>query len=108
AVKRNARSLDGIARVERRHSTHVTALRAALGGSPPDYVIDFIGLDVVAFGKRGENRACKMLRMKMGERALAHLANAARGAACVDDICVRHSVFSLLSCSWGCDFSSVP
>ena len=55
----------------------------------PDMIcaVDFGCVELVAFGECLENSRAEVLGVKVGERALADFADAARGANCVDDIC---------------------
>jgi hypothetical protein len=61
-----------------------------LGRGAPDHIVDFGGVQVVALGQRLQDRGGQVLGMEVGERALADLADAARGAGGVDDVCLGH------------------
>ena len=85
AVEGNTAGLDVVAGVERGHAAEVAALLAALAGRAPDDVINLGGVQIVALGHGPEHRGGQLLRMDIGERAFANLADAARRAAGVDD-----------------------
>jgi hypothetical protein len=89
-VERGARGLGVITRRERRHATEVAALLALLRRGRPDDIVDRRGVEMVALLDRLQHRRGKMLRVEVRERALAGLADAARGADGVDDIGFRH------------------
>ena len=93
AVERDAARLDVVAGVERAHAAEVAGLRAGLVARAPDDVVDLGGVEVVALGDRRQHRRGEALRMQVGERTLAGLADAARRAAGVDDQGFRHVVF---------------
>ena len=68
-----------------------------LGAGAPDDVVDIGRIDPGAIGQRPQHRRAELLRMNVGQRALAGLANASRRSACVDDQRVHHGVsFGLL------------
>ena len=89
-VERDAGRLDVEAGIERGHAAHVGALRAALAGGAPDDVVDRGGVELVAVAQRAEHRRGEVLRVHVGEGALANFANAARGADGVNDIGFGH------------------
>ena len=68
-----------VAGVERGHAAEVAALLADLRAGAPDDVVDVGGVEVVALGERPQHRGGEVLRVEVGERALAVLADA-RGA----------------------------
>ena len=94
AVQGHARRLDVIAGVEGRHAAQVAALRATLAAGAPDDVVDFLGLEVVAFGQGLENRRAQLLGMDLGQGSLADLADPAGGPDGVDDQGFGHGVSS--------------
>ncbi len=83
-------ALHVVAGVERGHAAEVAALLAHLRAGAPHDVVDVGGVEPVALDERGEHRRRQVLGMEMGEGALPLLADAPRGAAGVDDQCVRH------------------
>ena len=83
-----------VAGVERGHAAEVAALLAHLGARAPHDVVDVGGVEVVAIGQRLEDGAGQVLRVEVGQRPLAGLADAARRPAGVDDQGVRHGVSS--------------
>ncbi len=90
AIERDARCLDVIARVERRHPAQIAALKPHLRTRAPDDVVDRGGIEIVALLERLQHRHGQVLRVHLGNRALALLADAAGGADGVDDIGVCH------------------
>ena len=62
---------------------HIAALLAALGRGAPHDVVDFLGLQAVALGQGLQDRGGQVLRVEVGQRSLADLADAARRG--VDD-----------------------
>ena len=91
AVQRHARRADVVAGVQRRHAAQVTGLRADLCAGAPDDVGDIFGAQAVALGNRLQHGGRQVLRVQAGQRALAGLADAAWGAAGVDDQCVHRA-----------------
>ena len=85
AIERDAGGLRVEPSVEQRHPGEVAALGADLHARAEDDVVDDAGVDVVAVPDRGQHRRAELLRMDVGESALAHLADATRGTASIDD-----------------------
>jgi hypothetical protein len=86
--KRSMRDAGGahvIARIERRHAAEIPPLLADLGGGAPDDVVDMGRVDAGAFGQRLQHGGAEVLRVHVGQRALAvrqaSIADAARRAA---------------------------
>ena len=92
AVQRGAGGLDVVAGVERRHAAEVAALLAALGRGRPDHVVDIRGIEMVALGDGAQDGRGEVLRVMLGQRALADLADATGRANGVDDIGLGHGV----------------
>jgi hypothetical protein len=90
AVEGGGAGLDVIAGVERGHAAEVAALLAPLRGGAPDDVVDLGGVQVIALGDRLQHRGRELLRVDARQGAFAHLADAPRGPACVDDVSVSH------------------
>ena len=90
AVEGDTTGSDVVAGVERRHATEVAALLADLRAGSPHDVVDVGGVEAVALDERLEHGSTEVLRVEVGEGALARFADPARGAACVDDECVSH------------------
>ena len=105
AVEGDAAGLDVVAGVERRHTAEVRALLAALAGGAPDDVVDVGGVEVVPLGKRLQHRGGELLRVDVGERALADLADPAGRADRVDDQSFSHRGFLGTFCCWLTAFS---
>ena len=102
AVQRHAAGADVIARRERRHPAKVPGLLAALGRGRPDDVIDMRGIEIVAVLQRLQHGGGEMLRVQVGQRALAGFANTARGANGVDDVSVGHRMSSQAGYKFAC------
>ncbi len=94
-VQRHAAAAHVIAGIERRHPAEIAALLRALRTGAPDHVVDFFGLQAVAFRQSLEHRRPQALRMNLRKRALRIFPNAAWRAAGVDDPGFGHGIFSL-------------
>ncbi len=99
-VERDAAGAGVIAGIEGRHAAEIAALFAALGRGAPDNVVHLRRVQIIAFGKRLQNGGGKTLRMNVGQRTLADLADAAWRAAGIDDVGFRHGEprISLTNC----------
>jgi drug/metabolite transporter (DMT)-like permease len=75
-------------------ATCLAALLAALGGRAPDDVVNIGGVEAVAFGQSLQHGGAKTLGVQVSQGAFAHLADAARGAAGIDDVGFGHDVSS--------------
>ena len=84
-VDGDARRAHIVARIQRRHAAKVAPLLADLRGRAPDDVVHIRRVDARALGQRLQHGGPQMLRVHVGQRALALPANAARRAAGVDD-----------------------
>ena len=89
-VERRPARLDVIARIERRHPPEIAALLAALRRGRPDDVVDIGGIQLVSLGNRLQDGRGEMLGVHVRKRALAGLADTARGTDGVDDQCLGH------------------
>src|SRR5262249_29692676 len=78
---------------ERRHASEIAALGRDLRAAAPDDVVDLGGVDAGALGERAEHGSPQLLRMNARQRALAGLADSARGSAGGDGQCVSHGCF---------------
>ena len=97
AVERHAAGAHVVAGVERRHAAEVAALRAATWALVPQMMSSTSAVSKpLRSASASQHRGAEVLRVEVGERALARLADAARRAAGVDDQCVRHG--ALLEC----------
>ena len=94
AVEGDAAGRDVEAGVERGHAPEVAALGADLHARAEDDVVDVRGVEVVALGDGAEDRGPEPLRVVLGEGSLAHLPDAPRRAAAVDDPGFAHLVRS--------------
>ncbi len=90
AIERGAAGGDVIPGGQRRHPAQIAALLAVLRRARPDDVVDRGGIDAVAVADRLEHRHREVLGVQMRKRALAGLADPARGADCIDDIGFGH------------------
>ena len=73
------------AREEEGHATEAGALLAFLGARAPDHIVHLGGIQIVTRLQRLQHRGAQMLRMQMGEGALALLPNAPGRPRRVDD-----------------------
>jgi len=89
-VERGAAGRHVIACIERGHAAQVARLHPVLRADRPDHVVDRRGIEIVAILDRGETGGREVLRVHVRERALALLADPARGADSVDDIGFGH------------------
>ncbi len=89
-IQRHGAGAHVIAGIERRHPSEIAALRCDLRAAAPDDVVDIGGVDAGAIGQRAQHGCAELLRMNAGECSLAGLADAARGAAGIDDQRVGH------------------
>src|SRR5271165_2187980 len=97
AVQGHAAGSDVEAGVQGSHASQVATLLALLSTRAPDDVVDIGGLQVVAFAKGFEDRGRQMLRVRVRQRPFPHLADTARRANGVYDVCLGHSSLLLLS-----------
>ena len=98
AIERDRAGTHVIAGIERGHASEIAALGRDLGAAAPEDVFDVSGVDAGALGQRAQHGGAELLRMDARQRALAGLADAARGPACVDDQCVSHGAFLWFLC----------
>ncbi len=97
AVERHAAGFHIVTGIERGHAAKIGTLLAALAGRAPDNVVDFGSLEIVALGDRTQHGGRELLRMNVCECALADLADAARCAACIDNISLSHFVLRCMN-----------
>ena len=85
AVERHAGDGDRPSGVEHRHATDVVGVIAGVRAVAAHHVIDVDGVEADAVAQAVEHLAEHLLRMKVGEAALALLAHAARRTHRIDD-----------------------
>ena len=101
AVEGDAAGGDVVAGIERGHAAEVAALRPGLIRGAPDDVVHVGGVEAGPLGQRPQDGGAQDLGVQLGQGALAHLADAPRGPAGVDDPGLSHVVSSFLAALCG-------
>ena len=89
-VERHRAGFHIISCIKRRHTAQIAALYAALTAGAPNNVTNFCRVEIIALSQCFQHCGTQMLRVNVGQCALARFANAARCAAGIDNPCFVH------------------